>query len=266
MASLYERLKECLETEQPVAVATVVRGERLLGQKMLVFPDGRTEGTLGDPALEGPVVASARRLLDEGRSATLPFDLPGPDGQPETVEVFIESYLPAPTLFIIGAVHTAIALTHIAKLLGFRVKVIDARGKFATRERFPHADELIVAWPDEVLQRERLDRSTYIVILTHDPKFDEPSLRVALQSNARYIGAIGSRKTSQDRLARLRQQGFSEEQLRRIHAPIGLPIGARTPEEIALAIAAEMIAVKNGRTLVAVETPPVEATAPAAGG
>ena len=164
----------------------------------------------------------------------------------DDIEAFVDVYARPPHLVIVGAVHTAIALSQYARLLGFRVTVVDARERFATRTRFPDVDELIVAWPDEALERLRIDRRTYIAILTHDPKFDEPALTVALNRPARYVGAIGSRKTSVDRAERLRQQGMTEEQLARIHAPIGLNLGGKTPEEVALSIAAEIVFERRG--------------------
>jgi len=145
-------------------------------------------------------------------------------------------------------VHIAIPLVKMAKELGFRVKVIDGRSKFLTKERFPEADELIEAWPDEAVEelKVKIDQNTYIVILTHDEKFDEPALLSTLPTQARYIGAIGSRTTTLNRATRLKKQGLSEEHIQRIHGPIGLPIGAREPAEIAVSILAEIIAVKYG--------------------
>ncbi|WP_207229592.1 XdhC family protein [Ktedonosporobacter rubrisoli] len=143
-------------------------------------------------------------------------------------------------------------MTTFAKTLNYRVTVIDARSAFATRERFPHADELIVEWPDEVLEKWDLNPSTSVAVLTHDPKFDEPSLRVLLSRQVGYIGAIGSRKTSQERAERLKKQGITDEQLSRIHGPIGLNIGATSPEEVALAIMAEIVATRHGKDRVAI--------------
>ena len=154
---------------------------------------------------------------------------------------------PPPELVIVGAGHIAIPLTTFAKTLNYRVVVIDARAAFATRERFPHADELIVAWPDEVLQQMDLYPSTSVAVLTHDPKFDEPTLKLVLARNVGYIGAIGSRKTKEERDERLKKQGLTDEQLRRIHGPIGLNIGAESPEEMALAIMAEIVATRHGK-------------------
>jgi len=147
---------------------------------------------------------------------------------------------------IVGAIHIAIPLHRLAKLMGYRVTVIDARAKFATRERFPDADELIVAWPDEAASKLKLDNSTYVVILTHDPKFDLPALRSVLGEDVGYIGAIGSRKTNENRFVALREEGFTEEQLSRVHGPIGLDLGGRGAEETALGILAEITAVRFG--------------------
>jgi xanthine dehydrogenase accessory factor len=162
-------------------------------------------------------------------------------------QVFIESYPPPPTKFIVGAVHIAIPQVTFAKTLGFRVVVVDARGAFATPERFAHADELIMAWPDEALDG-KITSNSFVVLLTHDPKLDDPALKIALPSPARYVGALGSPRTHEKRLARLREEGMPEEQLARLHAPIGLKLGASTPEEIAVSIIAEVVAARHGLT------------------
>jgi xanthine dehydrogenase accessory factor len=159
---------------------------------------------------------------------------------------FVEPFRRPAHLIIVGAIHIAIPLHRLGKLMGYRVTVIDARAKFATRERFPEADELIVAWPDEAMARLRLDRSAYVVILTHDPKFDLPALRSVLGKDVGYIGAIGSRKTNQNRFDKLRTEGFTEEQLARVHGPIGLDLGSRGAEETALGIIAEVTAERFG--------------------
>jgi len=161
-------------------------------------------------------------------------------------DVFIEPFRRPAHLVIIGAIHIAIPLHRLAKLMGYRVTVIDARAKFATRERFPEADELMVAWPDEAMSNITVDSSTYVVILTHDPKFDLPALRSVLRKPAGYIGAIGSRKTNQNRFDALRKQGFREEELARVHGPIGLDLGSRGAEETALGILAEITSVRFG--------------------
>jgi len=161
-------------------------------------------------------------------------------------DVFIEPFRRPAHLVIIGAIHIAIPLHRLAKLMGYRVTVIDARAKFATKERFPEADELIVAWPDEAMSSITVDNSTYVVILTHDPKFDLPALRSVLRKPAGYIGAIGSRKTNQNRFDALREEGFREEELARVHGPIGLDLGSRGAEETALGILAEITSVRFG--------------------
>jgi xanthine dehydrogenase accessory factor len=159
---------------------------------------------------------------------------------------FVEPYRRPAHLVIIGAIHIAIPLHRLAKLMGYRVTVVDARAKFATRERFPEADELIVAWPDEAMAKLELDPSTYVVILTHDPKFDLPALRSVLGKDVGYIGAIGSRKTNQNRFDKLRAEGFTEAQIAEVHGPIGLDLGSRGAEETALGILAELTAVRFG--------------------
>jgi len=197
-------------------------------------------------------------MLDRDQPATLRTNLESGDaelieGTPSGSElarrdgdVFIEPFRRPAHLVIIGAIHIAIPLHRLAKLMGYRVTVVDARAKFATRERFPDADELIVAWPDEAMSKLVVDNSTYVVILTHDPKFDLPALRSVLKKDAGYIGAIGSRKTNQNRFDSLRNEGFSEEQLARVHGPIGLDLGGRGAEETALGILAEITAVRFG--------------------
>jgi xanthine dehydrogenase accessory factor len=160
---------------------------------------------------------------------------------------FFEPFPRPPELLIVGGSHIAIPLTRLASELGFAVTVIDARAKFADPARFPAARRVIHAWPDEALASQPIDRSTYIVVLTHDPKFDDPAITSALRGNARYVGAIGSKKTHRERLERLRQAGQQPEALARVHAPIGLDLGAQTAEETALAILAEMVAARHGR-------------------
>ncbi|HEU4321644.1 MAG TPA: XdhC/CoxI family protein [Roseiflexaceae bacterium] len=241
MTSIYETLKSALAAEQPVAIATVVGGSPAVGAKMLIREDGSTLESLGPDVPQADLVRDALAMLASAQSGIRSY--PGPAGD---LQVFVETYPAPPTMFIVGAVHIAIALVSFAKTLGFRTVVVDARGAFATPERFAHADELIIAWPDEVLA-DRLNGSSYVVLLTHDPKLDDPALKVALPSPARYIGALGSPKTHARRLARLREDGVPEEQIAHIHGPIGLPIGARTPEEIAVSIIAEIIAVRHGQ-------------------
>lgn len=251
MNKLYTILRQAISEERSVATATLIAvpdesGLAGVGAKMLVCPDGQTEGTLGDAQFDARVRDDALALLERSATSTVEYDLPDTArAQPdEQITVFIESFVPAPTLFIVGAVHIAVALVALAKVLGFRTVVIDARASFATPERFPHADELITAWPDEALAG-RLTHTSYVTVLTHDPKLDDPALQVALASPARYVGALGSPSTHARRLQRLRAAGLSETQIDRIHGPIGLKIGARTPDEIAVSILAEIIKVKR---------------------
>jgi xanthine dehydrogenase accessory factor len=178
----------------------------------------------------------------------------------------VEPLLRPPHLIIVGAIHIAIPLHRMAKLMGYRVTVVDARSKFADAERFPEADQILQLWPDEALAGISLDRSTYVVILTHDPKFDLPALRAVLPADVRYIGAIGSRKTNQNRFQKLREEGFSDEQLSRVHGPIGLDLGGRGAEETALAIMAELTAVRHGGHagfMSSAQSEPVDGSAPA---
>src|SRR5579863_10484531 len=249
MSELYEALKNLLAQEKGVALATLVRGTEHVGAKLLVLPGKQTQGTLGDPQLDALVIDDAERAIWNGEAGTRTYT-PGP----QPFDVFIEGFPPPPTLIIVGAGHIAIPLTTFAKTLNYRVVVIDARAAFATQERFPHADELIVAWPDEVLEKMDLNPSTSIAVLTHDPKFDEPTLKVILSRQVGYVGAIGSRKTGEERNARLRQQGLTDEQIQFIHGPIGLNIGAISPEEMALAIMAEIVATRYGKDRSSVTT------------
>jgi xanthine dehydrogenase accessory factor len=252
---LFWEVRRRVEAEEAVAVATVVQAPRGVGARMLVFPDGSTQGSLGDDDLQRRALPDALEQLRRGVSKTVTYDKDGA----ETL-VFFDVYPSPNRLLVFGGVHIAVPLVKFAKLLGFRVSVIDARGRFASPERFPDADEIALEYADEYLARTRVDGSTYVVVLTHDPKLDDPALIHALQTDARYIGAIGSRRTHAARVERLREAGLTDEQIGRIHAPIGLDIDAQNPEEIALAIAAEMLAAKNGAST-SVAARPVEAGA-----
>jgi xanthine dehydrogenase accessory factor len=249
----YEQLggvAEAIRSGSPVAVATVVAGpaERL-GTRLIVWPD-RTEGGTGSTRLDDAVRDDARGLLDAGRNAMLHY---GVDGQRrgEGLDVFVESFAPPPRMIVFGAIDFAAAVAKIGSFLGYRVTVCDARPVFATASRFPGANEVIVEWPHRYLAAEaeagRIDGRTALCVLTHDPKFDVPLLEVALRlPEVGYIGAMGSRRTHDDRLARLRESGVTEAEIARMSSPIGLDIGARTPEETAVSIAAEMIALHWG--------------------
>ena len=240
--TIYEMLTAAIAAEQPVAVATVVGGQESAGAKLLALPGGTTLGSLGAGLPEQDVIGDMLAMLARAESGIRSYATPTGD-----VQLFIETYPPPPTMFIVGAVHIAIPLVTFAKTLGFRAVVVDARGAFATPERFAHADELIMAWPDEALEG-KLNSNSFVVLLTHDPKLDDPALKVALPSPARYVGALGSPTTHAKRLARLREEGMPEQLLARLHAPIGLKLGASTPEEIAVSIIAEVVAAKHGLT------------------
>lgn len=245
MNDLYEKLKNALNQKQGIAQATVVSGPAHIGAKLLVFPDKTAHGTLGLPELDERARTDAERAIWSGTATISSYTFT--TNETQQFDVFIEGFPPPPTLIIVGAGHIAIPLTTIAKALNYHVVVIDARAAFATHERFPAADELIVAWPDEVLEKMDLNPSTSVAVLTHDPKFDEPTLKVLLTRHVGYIGAIGSRKTGVERAERLKKLGITDEQLRRIHGPIGLNIGGSEPEEMALAIMAEIVAARHGK-------------------
>jgi xanthine dehydrogenase accessory factor len=242
--TLFERLAEALHAETPVALVTRLDGARA-GAKLLVFGD-ETYGDLGTPGLNHAAAGEARALLAVGENHIRTF---GEDGEPVGVEVrlFIAAYAPKPDMYVFGAIDFSRAMARIGKYLGYRVTVVDARPVFATKQRIPDADEVIVAWPDEFLEHARVDERTALIILTHDVKFDIPVIQVALRKNAGYIGAMGSRRTHANRVAELRAAGVSDEDLARISAPIGLDIGARTPEETAISIAAEIVALRENR-------------------
>ena len=245
--TLYETLRDAIRAEAPVAVATVANGPNL-GAKLLVAPDGGVQGSLGDPDLDRVVARDALAELDVGRSATRHY---GPHGEArqDEVEVFIESFAPPPRMVIFGAVDFTAALTRVAKVLGYRVTVCDARPVFATPQRFPMADEVIVDWPDRYLDEfgRDLGPRDAVCVLTHDHKFDVPAIVSALTTRVGYLGAMGSRRTHDERTVRLREAGVDDAGLARIMGPIGLDIGARTPEETAVSICAEIIALRTGR-------------------
>jgi xanthine dehydrogenase accessory factor len=242
----FGRIAEAIRDETPVAVATVVSGpaERL-GKRLIVWED-RVEGGTGSERLDGAVGDDARGLLASGRNATITY---GVDGQRrgEGLMVFVESFAPPPRMIVFGAIDFAAAVAKMGNFLGYRVTVCDARPVFATASRFPGANEVVVEWPHRYLAKEaeegRIDGRTVLTVLTHDPKFDVPLLEVALRlPEVAYIGAMGSRRTHTDRIERLKERGLTDAEIARMSSPIGLDLGARTPEETAVSIAAEMIA------------------------
>jgi xanthine dehydrogenase accessory factor len=226
--ALVDPIAEAVAAERPVALAVRVSGERI-GEKQLVYPDAPADGELTE---------QARELLARGETG---FVTVGED------EVFVSSFAPRPRMYVFGAIDFASAVASIGRYLGYHVTVCDARAKFVTPERFPDVDELVVDWPDRLLASSPVDERSAICVLTHDHKFDVPVLKVALEGPAGYIGAMGSKRTKEARDERLRADGITDEQLARIHAPIGLKIGSRSPEEVAVAVAAEIISVFNTR-------------------
>ncbi len=263
--SLYDLLSQRLRAELPVALATVIEGPALdgttpggtaLNGRLVVTGSDEVSGTLGDPELDRVVARDARAELEAGRSGIRHY---GPQGQttPEdlvgssTIRVFIESWSPPPQMWIFGAVDFTAALAKVAKVLGYRVAVCDAREIFATRRRFPMADEVRVTWPSPMFAERgaSLTSRDAVCILTHDPKFDVPAIAGALATEVGYIGVMGSRKTHAKRLERLAEAGVDRPQdLDRLMSPIGLDLGARTPEETAISICAEIIARRTGRS------------------
>ncbi len=242
--SIFDRLSQALASETPVALVTRL-GAAQAGAKMLVARADRF-GTLGSSGLDEAAASEARALLALGGTELRTF---GPDGEPVGTEarLFIQSFAPKPAMYIFGAIDFSRAMAKMGRYLGYRVVVVDARPVFATKARIPDADEVAVAWPHEFLSTAQVDEATALIVLTHDAKFDIPLLQVALRTNAGYIGVMGSRRTHANRIAELRQAGIAAADLARISAPVGLDIGARTPEETAVSIAAEIIALRAGR-------------------
>ncbi|UUZ59020.1 XdhC family protein [Nocardioides sp. B-3] len=245
----FQRPEESIRRGEPVALATVLTGARV-GRRLVVWTDDHT--ALDDvDRLHDAIIGDARAMLEQGLSEVRHY---GEDGQRrlEDVLVFIQSFSTAPRLLVFGAIDFAAAVTQIGKFLGYRVTVCDARPVFATPERFPTADEVVVSRPHKYLVQQvaegAVDSRTAICVLTHDPKFDVPLLEVALRADAAYLGAMGSRRTDADRRARLPELGVAEEALERLSSPIGLDIGAVTPEETAISIASELIASRHGKS------------------
>ena len=244
-----------IEHGRPVSVATVVEhpDPAWVGRRMVVRPadaEVPRSGSLGSERADDAVADDVLGLLASGHNATLTY---GPDGERrgEGMRVFVWAFAPPPRMLVFGAIDFAAAVARIGSFLGYRVTVCDARPVFATASRFPEADEVVVDWPHRYLGAEaeagRIDRRTVLCVLTHDPKFDVPLLKVALRlPEVGYVGAMGSRRTHDDRLTRLKEAGLTDEELARFSSPIGLDLGARTPEETAVSIAAEIIALQWG--------------------
>jgi xanthine dehydrogenase accessory factor len=243
--TVYEDLAVAVRAEQPVALATIVEGAGS-GAKLLVSTDAVLAGSLGDSELDRVVARDARGELAAGMTRVRRY---GPHGEArrDDIAIFIESFVPPPQMVIFGAVDFTAALVRVAKVLGYRVTVCDARPIFATRARFPLADEIVVDWPNRLLERigSTLTPRDAICVLTHDIKFDVPAIVAALQTEVGYLGAMGSRRTNREREERLREAGVDDAGMARLNAPIGLDIGARTPEETAVSVCAEIISARN---------------------
>lgn len=239
-----EDVIESVRERRPIAVVTVVDGAASAGRRIIVTPSAAL-GSLGHERLDQAAADGARGMLEHGTTGVMHL---GPHGERRSDEltVFVESLAPPPRMIVFGAIDFAAAVARIGKFLGYHVTVCDARPIFATRARFAAADEVVVAWPHRYLAETEVDERTLLCVLTHDPKFDVPLLELALRTPAGYVGAMGSRRTHDIRLARLRENGLSEEELARLRSPIGLDLGARTPEETAVSIAAEIISAMWG--------------------
>ncbi len=242
----FHQIASAIREHRPIAIATIISGAGKIGARM-VFDATHVFGSFDSAGLDFSVSEDGRGLLDLGHTRTLKF---GPAGErmEDGVSVFVESFAKAPHMIVFGAIDFASAVVRVGKFLGYHVTLCDARELFTTKKRFPDADEVIVEWPHRYLAKTDVDERTVICVLTHDPKFDVPVLEIALRSKARYVGAMGSRRTHEDRLTRLREVGMSESELSRLRSPIGLDIGPRTPEETAISIAAEIISDLTGGT------------------
>jgi xanthine dehydrogenase accessory factor len=238
----YAALRPLIHADRSSVVVTVISGAiDLLGRQLIVTHGDQTIGSIA-PDLDRAVLAAAQDVLCTGKSQRFTLSAAEP------LEVFLDAIAPALEIITVGGVHIAIALTQIAKVMGYRTIVIDPRGVFGTAARFPHVDRLIHAWPDEALKQINLSCLSAVVMLTHDPKLDDPALTIVLPSEAFYIGALGSRVTQEQRRHRLLAAGISETNLAKLHGPVGINLGGQTPEEVALAVMAEIVAVRNGHS------------------
>lgn len=234
--SVLAAVRKLVDAEQLGAVSTVVGGPDTGAKAVIDIDAGFVAGSLPDRIADA-VLDDARALMVNEQNRTLAYD---------DDEVYIETVAPQPILLIFGAGHVSQPLSRMAQEIGYKVVVSDAREMWATPERFPDVDDLVVAWPDDVLARYEPDRRTYVVLLSHDARFEDPVMPKVQRAPVRYIGAMGSRRTHRDRVARLRDMGWSDDEIARIHGPVGLDLGAETPAEMAVAILAEMIQVRYG--------------------
>jgi len=238
-------IASAVERGEPVAVATVIAGPGRLGARRVIW-NAEATGTLGSGGrLDAAVDDDVRGMLAQGLTGVRRYGEHG-ERRGDELSVFVNSFAPPPRMLVFGAIDFAAAVARVGKFLGYHVTVCDARRVFATHARFPDADEVVVEWPHRFLAGAEIDARTVICVLTHDPKFDVPLLEVALRTPAGYVGAMGSRRTHEDRLERLRSAGLAEADLARLRSPIGLDLGARTPEETAVSIAAELIQLRWG--------------------
>jgi xanthine dehydrogenase accessory factor len=248
------QIREAVDRGEPVAVATVISGPAQVGARRVIWGDPAREST-GSLAvgvdlapgvdLDAAVDEDVRGMLAQGVTGIRHYGAHGERGGDE-LSIFVNAFAPAPRMYVFGAIDFAAAVARVGKFLGYHVTVCDARPVFATKSRFPDADKVVVDWPHRFLAGAEVDQRTAICVLTHDPKFDVPVLEVALRSAAGYIGVMGSRRTHEDRLERLRAVGMTDEELSRMRSPVGLDLGARTPEETAISIAAELIQLRWG--------------------
>jgi xanthine dehydrogenase accessory factor len=245
--TFFQTISQLYAEERAGAVATVIAGpDALVGRKLLVeSASDQWQGVI-DPSLDHAVAQLAHAHIQRGRDSRVMLEDAG-------VELFIDVLLPPPTLIMVGGVHIAITLAAIAKTQGYRTIVIDPRHAFGSDERFPHADLLLRSWPEEAFAQLTINENTAITLLTHDPKIDDPALKQVLRTPAFYIGALGSRKTHAKRVERLREAGFTSQEIERIHAPIGVEIDAQTPEQIALAVMAQVVRARNTMPVAQVE-------------
>jgi xanthine dehydrogenase accessory factor len=245
--TLFEALRDALRGQEPAALATIVEGPDV-GAKLLVRPGAGPTGSLGNADLDRVVTRDALGELEAGLTSTRHYGAHG-EARERDVSVFIESFALPPRMIIFGAVDFTAALAKVAKVLGYRVTVCDARAVFATVQRFPMADEVVNDWPDRYLAKvgHELGPRDAVCVLTHDHKFDVPAIAAAAKTRVGYLGAMGSRRTHESRNARLREAGVDEADIARVMSPIGLDVGARTPEETAISICAEIIAARTGR-------------------
>jgi xanthine dehydrogenase accessory factor len=236
----FEEVANQIIADKPICVATIISGaEKNLGERIVFTPSSLT-GSFSSEGLTHSVSEDGKGLLEQGTTRVVKFGSNG-ERRMDQVAVFVEAFAPAPQMLVFGAIDFAAAVARIGKFLGYQVTVCDARPLFATEKRFPEADKVVVSWPHKYLKEIEVDERTAICVLTHDPKFDVPLLELALKTKAGYIGAMGSRRTHNDRLEKLKLAGVSEAELSRLRSPIGLDLGARTPEETAVSIAAEII-------------------------